>query len=381
VGSDLAEQVAAATAAALEAPLQELAGRLARLEVALSPQPVHGGADSSLSRVWAAAGLLPRLRFARSVLPAGHPRLAGLTEVESLVELCEDVGALEAWLVSYPSAFAEAGISLERVPQPDTADDGDLLACEVLATVRDAVSRCLGTLGVTWVAPRPGDEIPQEAEVLGEEPDEAVPPGRVKRLGRPGFRRRGRLELPAQVIRAVRAERSAELSPQPPTPVARPEAGAASLLAAEPAPDWLRALQRLGGAPAGIMEALEALAAAAAGTARDSLVTRALEPLVGLLATGWAGEELQASAAWANAAIAVRIPLLEWLRQREQVELILPGEHSMVDPSRMEVVGERRTAHAHERGRVARVQRAGLERGGRVLVPARVIRYEPGGSA
>jgi molecular chaperone GrpE (heat shock protein) len=371
--------VAEATAEALRPQLEALAQRI-EAAAGLGPAaPPEGSPDTPLARVWTAAGLALRLRFVRGFLPAGHPRQPALAEVESLVELCGDAAALEAWLSGYPSAFAEAGMSLEAELRPDPRDDGDLLACEVLAAVREEVARSLGALGVTWIVPRAGDEVSLESEVVGEEPDDAVSPGRVKALRRPGFRRRGRLELPAQVIRAARAQTVRSVEPAPaPEPVLAP-----SPASREPAPDWLRALrlQPVTGDGTVLMEALETLAASAPGTAPEAAMRRALEPLLGLLATGWAGEELQGSPAWAAAAAAVRLSLLEWLRRREQLELIVPAEQSAVDPASMEVVGERRTAHAHERGRVARVQRAGLLRGERVLIPARVIRYEAGGSA
>ena len=46
----------------------------------------------------------------------------------------------------------------------------------------------------------------------------------------------------------------------------------------------------------------------------------------------------------------------------------------------MTAVGERRTAHAHEDGTVARLETVGLARGGRTLVPAQVTRYVAGAS-
>jgi len=45
------------------------------------------------------------------------------------------------------------------------------------------------------------------------------------------------------------------------------------------------------------------------------------------------------------------------------------------------LLGERRSAHLHEWNKVARLERPGLMRGERVLVPARVTAYTSGGAA
>ena len=152
--SELQQGLVEAFAAALRPEFEALAQRIEA--IATPGKPVQS-ADSPLARVWDAAALSLRLKFARGFLPAEHPRQAALAEVESLVELSGDPAALEAWLTGYPSAFAEAGTSLEAELRPDPRDDGDLLACELLATVREDVSRTLSALGVSWIAPRSGD--------------------------------------------------------------------------------------------------------------------------------------------------------------------------------------------------------------------------------
>jgi hypothetical protein len=67
-----------------------------------------------------------------------------------------------------------------------------------------------------------------------------------------------------------------------------------------------------------------------------------------------------------------------WLAQRAQLELVAPEERAPFVPERMEATESRRTAHPHEQNTVARLEQVGMLREGRVLFPARVIRYETG---
>ncbi len=170
-------------------------------------------------QAWQAAPLLMRLRFVRELLPAEHSSHSALKEAAALEELRRRGQDLETWLTNYPSLFADAMQSLDAGTEADdTAPDAaetdpvEILAAQTAADARAVLESALQAMGVTWIAPSPGDAVLAEHEVVGEE-ESPSGEGRIAQMRRRGFRIRGRLAVPAQVTRAIR-------------PGARPAAGA-----------------------------------------------------------------------------------------------------------------------------------------------------------
>jgi molecular chaperone GrpE (heat shock protein) len=319
------------------------------------------------------------------VLPPDHPLQAALQEAAGLADLCRSAEELEAWIDGYPTVFAEAASRLAAGPD-EPGNEAALLARHVLDSVRELLDAQVRALGIEWVTPRPGDPT-GDGEVVGEEPSAVAPPGAVASVRRSGFRRGGRLVVPAQVLRATAgATTSAAPAPEPEQEPQPPQRSTLNAPASTPnrlppvrlppvrgwgaqrsSPDWLPALQReLTGAPsetAGAIRALSDLAERAPTEPSDSEVRSLLEPALSLLG---------------SAAVPARQPVLDWLDEALSIQLIQPAERTPFDPETMEAVGARRTAHLHEAGTVARVESPGLARNGRTLIPARVVRYEMG---
>jgi molecular chaperone GrpE (heat shock protein) len=386
-----AESLAAVDSARLAEEVTRLGERVAALETvtarvsrALDGHTVDAEARRELlQRIWLAAPLVVRLEFAAGVLEPTHGCQAVLQEASELVELCHK-GDLDAWLTNYPSLFADAVARLCVSPSEGTGDAGRLVR-EVLGETRELLDRHLQALGVEWIGPEPGAEIADEHEVAGDESVPGVTAGRVARVQRPGLRRRGRVVLPAQVVRAMdggpvvrRPDPSlpATVPVTPPLPHAEPPRTDAW-------PEWLRSLQRRSLNCTAATEIIDALSGLGADVSMeggaalsDDELRRRLVPLVPLL-----GPHAHAvpglTPEWLEAFQASRPELLTWLSAVD-VEVIWPAERAAFDPATMETAGERRTAHPHESGTVARVEQVGLKREGRVLVPARVVRYVRG---
>jgi len=389
------ECVAAATLSALREPLDELRQRLATLEAAVvaslgapesppcvSPSGAIDRAPDALRGVWDAAPLSQRIVFVRGLLPTDHPQRSVLGEVSGLVDLCGVPAELESWLARYPTLFAEAA-SGAVLPAASLGPDDDLscVGAELLREVRERVGAVLAGLGVSWIVPLAGEAPTADCEVVGEEPASQIVTGRIKRVRRPGFRRLGRLELPAQVILAGSALDAAAEHVVAPAEARQRVAPSSSTTGGSSGPEWLQVLRGQAGAAAPeAMRCLDALGrvAQAGRSAPDAAVTEAFGPLLTWLGTGW-GSAGVLPQAWLDALAPYRTQLLAWLAAELDAELVVAAERDGFEPDAMEGVGERRTAHPHERGTVARLQSPGLRRDGRVLLRARVIRYESGG--
>jgi len=389
------QAIADATVSALREPLTELRQRIAALEAAVvaslgptevpdfAPAVVPERASDSLRRVWGAAPLAQRLAFVRGLLPAEHSLRAPLGEVSGLVDLCGSPAELQSWLARYPTLFAEAAAGAVLPPAGlEPEDDLGQLAAELLLEVREQLGIILADLGVTWIVINVGDAPTAECEVVGEEPTSEIPAGRIQRIRRPGFRRLGRLELPAQVILA--GSGSAPRVEAAPSIETRQRVALSSSLdsGALGGPEWLQVL-RSQSSGQGAPEAMRCLGAlgrvAHSGrAASDAEVAEAFGPLLSWLGTGW-GSAGPLPAPWLEALAPYRLQLLTWLTTELGADLVVAAERDGFEPDAMEGVGERRTAHPHERGTVARLQSPGLRRDGRVLLRARVIRYEAGG--
>jgi hypothetical protein len=361
--------------AELTARLEALEATVAQHSVALGRVPPSQAVTDVLRTVWDASPLAARLTFVRGVLPADHPRQSALTEAAGLVELAASPEGFNTWITGYPALFADASAKLATIVAAQPDDDADALAREVLAASRERIAAVLAAAEVTWVAPRPGEPVGGECEVLGEAPSAEIPAGAVHTLKRPGFRRRGKLELRAQVLRSAPVVGDAPLDRRPlleATPPPPAEAGEA--------PDWLRDLHQRAstGAASTLTTGLLRLAAAPAA-ARERELRRALEPLLPLLGAGWSSALADVPADWLEAFARQRPRLEAWLRDELAAELLVPREGQPFDPETMEATAERRTAHAHERGKVAKVHCAGLRSGQGVLIRAQVSRYSAGG--
>lgn len=382
-----AEAVAQATVVALREPLEELRQRLAALEavVAGAPASSRDGTADPLRQVWSTAPVVERLNFLRGRLAAGHSLHAVLGEVLALAELAASPAELEAWSARYPSLFAEAAARLVLPAfTPEAEGPEGALAAELLRELRQQVDSTVAGLGISWLIPARGSAPGGECEVVGETPAPDLPAGTVQQVRRPGFRRAGRLELPAQVVLAG----AATALSHPPAPEVRTESiipPASSVAASLPdGPDWLQALQSLAkdeGEPAARQWLAVMRRVGQSGcSATDTDVADALAPLLSWLVTGWSSAET-VPARWLEMLARYREPMCAWLASELKGELLNATERDPFDPGLMEAVGERRTAHPHERGTVARQQSPGLRREGRVLLRARVIRYETGGAA
>jgi molecular chaperone GrpE (heat shock protein) len=422
-------------------------------------------------QVWQSAPLTLRLKFVRELLPDEHQLQAMLKEASALEDLRKRGRDLETWVANYPSLFADAMQSLEsgtgfQATAQHTAEHKiepvEILAIQTLEEAKSTLSGTLQALGITWIAPAPGDMVQSEHEVIGEEVS-PQPEGRIASLRRRGFRVQGRAAMPAQVTRAVAAgsatgpageSGSGSGSPTSPTGPASPtnhastsepppksshtEAGAANgppaantkglESTAEPAarqdllphsvpavehataqppadpthgatapitpitltgemPDWLRMLvQRTHGCESQpalrIVYQIVKLVNLPGQLGRDSTVdavvaalTEALVPLLPLLGLRYADGLPGVDAPWGAVLLEARDPLISWLRDNPQVNVIAPIRGQKFDPQTMEAIETRRTVHESENDTVSRVDHVGLQWRDRTLVRAGVVRY------
>jgi hypothetical protein len=391
--------------------------------------------DAALLQAWHGAPLPLRLKFARELLPADHPLQPILQEAVGLEELRCKANELETWLNGYPSLFADAVERLERQP---ACGDGvaERLALTTLEEARQAFAATMAALGIEWIQPGAGAVIGEECEVVGETAA-PVPAGRAAELRRRGFRQKGKLALPAQVTRSAGNRDAARVAPaehpqinasppanrqslsgsqlptagsqqaaaanrqpvigsqapavgaQQPAAGSRGSQGAAGQSATGPDawPNWLRTFQqRSVGCELPVVKQLQAVmrdlaqtATAYAGGGRgEAELAARLEPLLPLLGARYVPGMLALPAPWGEVVTEMRDGLLSWLGEALGIVVIAPEPGAPCDTGSMQISGVRRTAHPHEDGTVARVERIGLRRGERVLFRAQVLRYEMG---
>lgn len=193
---------------ALEAA-EEVRRQAVKRVVETAEQVIQARKQDTYRQAWQSAPLTLRLKFARELLPDSHALQNVLKEAAALEDLRRRGHDLEAWLANYPALFADAAHALFSggvapiidLKLSDTSP-AEILATETLHEVRAALESNLQALGITWIAPLPGDPVLSEHEVTGEEMSEQGA-GRVARLRRRGFRFQGRLALPAQVVRSA----------------------------------------------------------------------------------------------------------------------------------------------------------------------------------
>ncbi|MDW8206815.1 MAG: nucleotide exchange factor GrpE [Chloroherpetonaceae bacterium] len=423
---------------ALEERVAALEGRenVPRPVAAVQPDKPHEPADATpLSLVWNNAPLVARLQFLKALVPAGHPYLPAIEEACVLSEYHGKPEQLEAWIRQYPALFADG---VERLLQdlPAPQEPVEHLIQQTLAEARQSFQAMCAALGLEWILPVIGAPVTKEHEVLAEQ-EASVPPGTIAAVHRRGIRQRGTLLLPAQVSRASPASRVATdraFAPDTPMPAytgnvptppaaqtAARDAGAARTqdvtepprvappaplypktawgtakgvteppCAAPPAPvrrpvpspGWLsRFLQRSESAQHPDIRRL-----AAALPVTVDAITRAisegepgraaaeLESLLRLLHTSRAGGASENFGQLIAMLLELRNKVYDWLRACG-FEVIDPAVGAPFDASTMQVVEHRRTAHAQEHDRVARLERAGLRYGQELLFPALVVVY------
>ncbi len=149
-------------------------------------------------------------------------------------------------------------------------------------------------------------------------------------------------------------------------------------------PEWFRGLLLRSAAQTGVvataldrLRALVEWVASHPGEEPNAAALAAwLEPLLPLLGPGGLLGTLPEE--WVSTFLEVRPQLVEWLSETLGATLLAPAVREPVDPHSMEIVDERRTAHAHEEGTVARVERAGLAVRGAPALRARVVCYVRG---
>lgn len=170
-----------------------------------------GVQQDAYKQAWQSAPLTLRLKFVHELLPDDHALQNILKESAALEELRRRGRDLESWLANYPALFADAAQALMSGTHADVNElnsfktyPADTLAVQTLCDAQATLETTLQALGITWVAPSPGDAILTEHEVIGEE-DSLQNEGCIVRLRRRGFRVQGRLALPAQVIRAAKS--------------------------------------------------------------------------------------------------------------------------------------------------------------------------------
>jgi molecular chaperone GrpE (heat shock protein) len=393
--------------------------------------------------VWQRSPFTLRLNFARELLDPEHPYQSVLREATEMEALRRKGKDLESWMSAYPSLFADA-VSRLTPPACENAEAPEELVQEILAQAREVLDRDLEAMGVEWIAPRAGEPIGRDQEIVGEASADGIAPGAIASVRRPGFRWRGKLCLPAQVVRAREegegkreegrgkreeknsdspspAERSEGIGERgpggegPPNEVMEigdpnrkskienrksgeghpfsslfPLPSSLALPSSLSVPAWLRTLQRRS---VGIdsedvqqvMNHLLSLAEAGAqnqeGGVDDDRLRDLLSPLLPLLGPGQGARLYALPEAWAQAFLESQNDMHAWMTDALALQVIAPAERDPFEPTAMQATGERRTAHAHERGTVAKTECAGIGREGRILIPAKVIRYDTGGSA
>jgi molecular chaperone GrpE (heat shock protein) len=389
----------------------------------LLPEDHPTGQDAAIQQAWRDAPLPLRLKFVRELLPTDHPLQPVLKEAFSFEELRRNGRELETWLTGYPSLFADAVDRLERQPDCSTTP-AETLAIETLGEARQTFAAAMEALGIEWILPTAGAVIGDEHEVVGEQAS-SVPTGRVAGLQRRGFRQRGRLLLPAQVTRALplRVSTPETRHPESVAPITKPESvyqqpttdgqqpitpiqnpdnrqpttdnhppssiHQLPVTSIDPWPDWLRAFQqRSMGCEVPIIKQLlvvlrelaQMVSQYAAGARSEADLLARLEPLLPLLGARHMPSLLALPGGWGEVVGEARDGLLAWLSSVLDILPISPDPGDPCEAGTMQVTGTRRTAHAHEDGTVAKVERIGLRRGKRVLFRAQVLRYEMGAS-
>jgi hypothetical protein len=372
------------------------------------PMPEPAPPPDPVVQAWHSAPLALRLKFVRELLPAETPCQAALKEAQGLEDLRHNGRELETWLTGYPSLFADA---VERLEARMPCGDGPPaeLAQAILNEARQIFAAEVVALGIEWIVPTVGAGIGAEHEVVGEE-EAALPAGRIARVKRRGFRRQGELQLPAQVTRSQGKRPNEASGPdnqtiatsRQPSVVGRQSTespthsgatGGPNALRGQPPavidpwPDWLRAFQQrsmgctvpvIGQLLAALRGLTEAASRHAAGTVAEEALTARLEPLLPLLGTSHVPSLLGLKGEWGEVAAEARDGLMLWLRTTLEIVPVAPAVGERCDPATMQAIGTRRTAHAHEDGTVAKVERIGLRRGDRLLFRAQVLCYELG---
>jgi len=408
--------------------LDRLAGLAREIDASFSP------AAAEIGSVWASAPLLLKLKFVREILPEEADLQPALREASALEELRQRGNELETWLVRYPALFADAAALLRsRASDNESAyrrGPALTLGMSTLAEAQEALDKQLVSYQIEWIAPSPGDQVTASHEVVGEEPS-SYTRQTVAKLVRPGFCRKGKLELLAQVVRStgpavIPAEDAPDSSntqyPIPNTlhdddPSPLGALGAGSNLshegrgtggsntlqdeerAADPSqhptpntqhPTWLRILgQRTQGchveAVTSLVESLRELVAASCQSEafenrcqRDDRSDSIIASLASLLSMRYADSLPGINAEWGAALLEARDSILLWLRDTLSVDLISPLRGDRFDSDLMDAVETRRTVHANEVETVARVERIGFTRAGSLLLRAQVVRYVAG---
>lgn len=368
--------------------------------------------DAALVALWHRAPLLLRVTFLREMAEKSSPQSAALEEAAALLERWQspvEAGeGLAGWVAAYPALFLEAWRRLAGGTAETDPGASCPLARATLSEVEVLMSGTLRAAGFQWIEPRPGDALTDGLAVAGEEPAPGLHPGSVARCVVPGLQR-GRLVLvPAQVTRVAsgdararraeatqavassgEAEPASAVPPRPAAPAPSGEGASPKDAPRGPAepfpdlaglPDWLSALTRRAAASGAHVEATRALVELArlpAGVELERLahLARAMLPPTGL------GAWEDAPPAWKEAWRNYESERVAWLRDTHGLERVAPPEGADFVAGPMEAVGARRTAHSHEHGRVARLERPGYLYRGQPLVPAQVVVYEIGDPA
>ncbi len=403
-----------------------------------SPAPNSTPGSSLLEQVWQSAPLAARLQFLQGLLGPDSPYQPIVSEAAELLRLLRHEGELERWFTGYPSVFIDAVTALDRDDEITASGPEEEVVQTTLGEARYEALNTLRRMGIEWIGPKPGDPITEAHSIVGEESVSGVPAGKIVRCHRRGFRWQGQLLLPALVTRQPGSIQPESLQPSAPstnptrdrdrdhdhdrnpdqphasptptltlipqqsTPATHPDPerpypnpnlhlnrpqASPNLPQANPHPfpDWLRLLGRRtpegDGGTAG--EVLRGLSKICAQVERGSVpsayeLNLALAPLLPLLGAGGGLWRADLPPAWGELFQQIRPELLHWLEEVLQVEVLQPGVGSPFCAETMEIAGERRSAHPHEWGTVARLETPGLRRGSEVLVPARVVRYEAG---
>jgi hypothetical protein len=352
-------------------------------------RPEAGVQGDVIVRAWKEAGVKARCKFIQVALDASHPWQAALGEASGLLDLAGEPERLSDWIERYPTVFVD---SIQRLVVSGSTNEtpAEQLARKELAEVNGAVRQAAEHTGVSWLSPSPNEPLAPDHAVLGEADAHGIIPGRVATCLRPGFRRRGVLCVAPQVLVARAGLGAAPVPRQVGASLTDPPAPDPSVLpavASEPTPPtWLVGLRlaQAGGVEsrdASVVEHLAELVRAAAKGApataeTDTLVRAALEPVLGVLGSGSSVGEV--GDALAQAVSEQRSELTGWLARTLGLVLFSPRPREPVDHGSMEVSSERRTAHPHEVGTVARLDRPGLRRDGTVLTRARVVSYVAG---
>jgi hypothetical protein len=416
--------------------LRELCNGLDKLTVlahGLSADQLSGA--RTIDVVWANAPLILRLKFVRDILSDESVVQPALRQACAFEELRQRADELEIWLMRYPSLFADAVALLNScTAECETTvylDPAAMLAMETIIEVQKALARKLTECGIDWVPAEPGETITSNHEVVGDEPS-PFSKTTIARTVRGGFSIRGKLELPAQVVRSsgpgvtlvpdhttaedIEDTKYALLNTEIQTPphLTSPTQGRgtgwpnaltprealtpnSSVLTPNTEhrvpiadPDWLRILeQRTSGCDAeSVNEHMRHLRelVVQAGQAdlpynldgKTDLSQPVLESLASLLSMRYADSIPGIGEEWGAILLDARDSILLWLHETLDIDPISPQRGDSFDSARMDAIETRRTVHADEIETVARLERVGLTRGGSPILRAEVVRYAAG---